>query len=321
MTPLISTPRPKAGESLFGYILRVSESNGYPDPTWIMQHAGMGASEVRSIRPELSKLSKVLLYPEQEFIKISYGNSSERKKLSSCFSVNRHALHKNNLDIKQVRICPECILAQGSIDIFWSLRHAIACPEHGRAALQSCPECKKPLSWYRKGLLICKCGYDLSNERVEKCISPEGKALLRILYNKLHYKALSDEITAKFNFPIQGFERIPLQSLINIIEKVRQRLFFRRIDPEARWSVITVDIIDKTARVFSDWPNCFSDLIENRARKTYRRNNISHDELLRVFKTFINNSMIPKSDVRFIHDAMLIQWAEWPQPQLDVGST
>jgi hypothetical protein len=319
MEPLIATPRPKTGESLLGYLLRVSESNGYPDPTWIMSHAGMTQNEIRSVRPPLSGLSQILQCSEKDLLKISYGKSDDRKKRSAQFYVNKHALHKVDLDIKRVRICPECVLEHGYIDAFWSLRLAIACPKHGRGAIQTCPSCNKPLSCYRKGILTCKCGYDFSKERSEES-APQGvKALLRILYNKLHHKPLLDDLTESQKFPLKEFEEISLRSLLCIIEKVRLRS-----SPEngrkKQSSSITLENLQKVAHYFSDWPNHFFDFIENTASKEELQNHIGLTRQFSAFtSTFLKDSHIPKSDIRFIQRTF-IDFGETHWKKATIGS-
>ena len=67
---LVVTPAPYAHESLFGYLIRLSESNGYHTPTVVTSYAGyprgglitfssdlLGISEVTGV--ELSKLESI----------------------------------------------------------------------------------------------------------------------------------------------------------------------------------------------------------------------------------------------------------------------
>ncbi|MEY4483628.1 MAG: hypothetical protein RL693_1080, partial [Verrucomicrobiota bacterium] len=56
IAPLVVTPNPIEGESLLGYLLRVSEVNGYPSPTWITNQCGIPYDQFYKKRMDLEKL-------------------------------------------------------------------------------------------------------------------------------------------------------------------------------------------------------------------------------------------------------------------------
>ena len=56
---LVRTPAPIATESLLGYVLRVSEINGYETPWNVLDHAGISRREALSPLFPIDRLSKV----------------------------------------------------------------------------------------------------------------------------------------------------------------------------------------------------------------------------------------------------------------------
>jgi hypothetical protein len=56
---LVRHPRPYPTESLFGYILRLAEENGYPAPFSILALIGIGNHQLRSRRLPLQELARV----------------------------------------------------------------------------------------------------------------------------------------------------------------------------------------------------------------------------------------------------------------------
>lgn len=68
----IRHPAPNPTESLLGYVLRVSEGNGYSSPWSIYCLAGMKSNERRASRVELEKLAKITNWPQEWLDAIAY---------------------------------------------------------------------------------------------------------------------------------------------------------------------------------------------------------------------------------------------------------
>ena len=63
---LVRTPLPNNYESLLGYVLRISEENGYQSPAEIAQLAGMSAKHVKSRYLPVRKLAPIVGLNAQE---------------------------------------------------------------------------------------------------------------------------------------------------------------------------------------------------------------------------------------------------------------
>jgi len=69
---LVRTPAPHNDESLLGYMLRVSEENGYQSPVDIARLAGMSAQHVKSRHLPVRKLAPIVGLDSQELKNINF---------------------------------------------------------------------------------------------------------------------------------------------------------------------------------------------------------------------------------------------------------
>ena len=63
---LVRHPAPFPTESLFGYILRLSEENGYTTPWTLFLTAGMKEHEIRGTGVRVRKLARIANRPSSE---------------------------------------------------------------------------------------------------------------------------------------------------------------------------------------------------------------------------------------------------------------
>lgn len=162
---LIRCVQPNAEENLIGYVVRLTEINDYDTPSWILQLSGI----------------KNYLHSKCNFvcnssIDLSYlawltGLSLDRLSLLQYMRVNIESFGEGYLmcglpvpqymiRINKPKVCPECLDALGYARRVWDFAPLTACPLHGRMLLADCPSCGKPVTWSRKRLSICQCGYD-----------------------------------------------------------------------------------------------------------------------------------------------------------------
>lgn len=259
--PLVVTPRSLHGESLMGFILRTSELNGYETPSTILKYAGMDNNEMRSVRPPLEKLAKLYARDVNDFTGISYG-TSKKSKYNKKWNIQRIEIPSLYLNIKSAKICPECILENGMIESFWDLKHAFACPVHQRMAVTACPACKKNLSCFRKGLLTCSCGQDLSKLRGDLVENLSVLALLDLVRSKFQGIKLNKDLLIERGYSIEDLEPLSLPTLLGIINRFEQgrkrKTTFNVPDGVSK----SVHAVKLTAGIFERWPQGFYDYLE-----------------------------------------------------------
>ena len=180
-TPLlVRHPAPFLTESLFGYILRLSEENGYTTPWSLLLLAQIRQHEARSTGIQVAKLAQVSNRPQTELESISYRWPGDRPR--SCRLLG-HLLTPWELVVTRPKLCPECVAEKGFIEAHFDLALMTGCPVHSRSLLSRCPGCMKPLRWFRPGLLECHCGASLRNADLP-AISGAEADLLDIMRRK-----------------------------------------------------------------------------------------------------------------------------------------
>lgn len=188
---LVRTPHHNLTESLLGYVLRISEENGYDTPWHVFTHAGLSQGEMRTAGLSIEKLAAVLGRTPHELSGIAYSGNDENGQRE--FQLLGHSLGKNlkndPLRLKKPAICPHCIVEYGYIDAFFDLSVAVACPIHRCKLTRHCHSCSLPLNWFRPSMLTCKCGASFADAPVE-VVSPELTNLMAVIWAVLHRTSL-----------------------------------------------------------------------------------------------------------------------------------
>jgi hypothetical protein len=241
---LVRHPGPHPTESFLGYILRLSEENGYASPWNVYQLAGMRQNEVRGSGIRIAKLAKIANRPGADLDAIAYSAPVGRPRWSRLLGQN---LLPTDLDLARPRFCPQCVREKGYLEAHWDLDLMIGCPVHRRVASSSCPKCGERLRWFRRGLLVCECEGDLS-----KCDPPVLKDREAALLGLIRRKALSTGTEANSLHPPQeNLLRMDLRTLLLLVRIMGK---YRIVGDGSSDLSDTVEIVSAAARVFSDWP-------------------------------------------------------------------
>jgi hypothetical protein len=180
MPLLVRHPAPNATESLLGYVLRVSEGNGYSSPWSIYCLAGMKSNETRASGVNLEKLARITNWPQGKLDAIAYSAPHGQPRWARLLG---HPVLPQDLSLTRPRFCPRCVREKGFLEAHWDLALMVACPVHQCLLAASCPQCGHHLRWFRHGLLECECGGDLSNCDPSS-ISEAEASLLEIIRRK-----------------------------------------------------------------------------------------------------------------------------------------
>lgn len=163
---LLRTPEPFEDESLMGYVLRLTDENGYDATSWILNLAGLnitadGWSVLYRPAFDPTALRRVLGLTRAEYSALRYWNVTTGQSMP--FS-NRY-LSAEFIRFSAPKVCPECLRERNYYRRFWDLLPLTSCPAHGLILIDSCPGCGRRLSWRRKKVSICRCGYDWRTSR------------------------------------------------------------------------------------------------------------------------------------------------------------
>jgi TniQ len=249
---LVRHPAPFQTESLFGYILRLSQENGYMTPWSLLLLAQMGQHEVRTTGMKVVKLAQACNRPQSELQCISYRWPDDHPR--SCRLLG-HLLTPWELALTRPKLCPECVAEQGFIEAHFDLALMTGCPLHRRSLLSRCPGCMRPLRWFRPGLLECHCGASLRNADLP-AISGAEPDLLDIIRRKTLGLNPGQEYAS--GLPASHLEVMELQALLSLVGTLGRRSMIVDNDPDRRNSQ---RIVLAAAGVLADWPNNFFRLL------------------------------------------------------------
>lgn len=253
MTLLIRTPAPFPTESLFGFVLRVAEANGYDSPRVVMQVAGLDRGWSQQPMPGLpvAPLARALGRGEAELHAIAYRCPRVDEWT---FQVLGHALGGqpgDYLSYRRPAVCPMCVRETGFISAFWDLRIANVCPVHGVGPIRLCSSCGSHISWMREGLLRCHCGEEFDSTS-EEVLPPQDVELMRLVEAKLVRKSI--EGAKSMGFPVEWADRISFRAFAHAIDllEASARSVNPELDPDQRVSA---------AAALADWPNGYHRLL------------------------------------------------------------
>lgn len=314
---LVVTPKPQHGESYMGFVLRTSEANGYPSINTILRHAGMTDNEMRSARPPLEKLAPLYGRTVEDFSVLGETKTTNGRLLP----LMNQSLHAIYLRSKHARVCPECVRDRGHVQAFWEMRHAVACPAHRQMALSQCPQCHRPIDWWRRGLTTCSCGYDFAHDHGEKVSNAAVLVLLELMQDKLMGNALNEEALRYAGFPVEAIKGMSLATLLGILHRLENFLLPAENDlpPSTEWQAL-----ETAADLFAAWPTGFNRYLE---QVHGPQANMQAKGLRGQFGSFYEaffKQGLPRDEIVFLHQAF-VEFGErhWKQaaihPRLNSG--
>ena len=262
---LVVTPEPFPYESLRGFLLRVSESNGYTSPSSIAKLLGVQESVLKSKKFPVRELSKILGGNPNQLDRYSYITLDSES--TSSFKVLEHELFTNygQYQIRSgAQFCPICAQEDGYIDAFWDLAIALACPRHKVKPLSKCHKCLRKINWFRPGLTSCDCGADYSRAPLDAA-EPLQIELMEIICAKLHEKSIL-EISNQYQFPLIHFEKLPFGQLLSMFYKFGKMNNFYNFEDTfesdaEETSLYAQKVVNAGSSVFSRWPNNYIDFL------------------------------------------------------------
>ncbi len=302
MSLLVRTPSPKVTESLLGFVLRVSEANGYDTPWHVLRLACIDQGQMQTAGLPVEKLAQIMNRSADTLRHLAYhaniGGSSHFKILGHALG---QSLRQGPLRLRLPVFCPQCVQEDGYIDAFWDLSAAIACPKHRCQALRHCPTCDNAIRWFRPGLLACSCGASFAGSALP-AVDQSMVELMSIIKAKLHGRSLSEQPNMS-GFPLALLEPIPLNSLLLILETLgaqHQRSFGRQAPKDGS---LAVDAVEP----FEHWPVGYHRFL-TRLGNRFLAENVSASGLRKQFEPFYQAMFRNRSfskDASFLRDEFI----------------
>jgi hypothetical protein len=181
---LVVTPQRFSDESLQGYLIRVSEANGYLSPRTIlellepqMQTAKRisGLAEIVSNTKLIAALEVSVRAPQGSLTQWAWRAINSGS--GPYFNVRGAVIPVDALMTDHAQVCPVCLAESGYIREEWELSGVTVCTTHAVVLVDHCPICQKPLQVMRSPLLTCShCQFDLRQAQ-KTCAAPNEIAL------------------------------------------------------------------------------------------------------------------------------------------------
>lgn len=250
MTAPLLTRHPPHGktESLFPYVLRLSEKNGYETPSGLLLFVGQYPAALSPGIDLLKKLDRATNHVNKDLKSIGYTLKGRTRLLLG------HNVDVRHLRLNNPRICPECILELGIIEAHFDLSVMIACPMHRTFLLSACPICQRSLRWYRPGLLECECGAKFDSAKLS--IAPTE---LIDLLDVVRRRVLRLRVPERYpsGIPASELGRLGLHSLLFLIDVIG-----RRQSQNFLYASDFDRIVPFAAHALAQWPHNFHEMLE-----------------------------------------------------------
>src|ERR1044072_1004745 len=159
---LLHTAKREAGESLLGYILRLSDLNYYDTPARITSLAGLprlsaAAHFISSNKVDLTTLASLSDTSVEELHRRVYYPAKHSSTGCRTVFFFDHQVHHDAIRSQHAKVCPMCLTEFGFCRAVWDLLTVTCCPIHACLLLRNCPQCDTRISWNRKHLCVCVC--------------------------------------------------------------------------------------------------------------------------------------------------------------------
>lgn len=250
---LVRHPAPHPTESLPGYVVRLTELNGYASPSDLYRLADMNGGEISASTFNCSKFAAITTHPIVELERIALKPSQSQ---SPAFSLLGNPVSTSDLTLTGAKACPDCVAEMGFIEAHWHIDLMVACPIHKKATVFFCPKCKRRLSWMRSGLLTCACGEPFQPPSRSVFFQPELE-LLDIIRRKALGVRTPPQSTC---MPERQFASMSLQSALSLIRCLGDH---RLIADRCKTSGPARPQLQAAAKVLAEWPSNFHKLLRD----------------------------------------------------------
>lgn len=164
ISPLPIEGSPVPGESLMGFVLRMSVANHLDGIQWLGAVFRKDRIFHLSI-DHIPMISWVFGAPLESFRDTSISFVSANR--NSSWNFYSHPISRSYLIRHRTpQLCPKCLEEKGVIKKIWDLRSVTVCPTHRLLLCDICGQCGKPISWNRPSVFLCTCRFDFRHSTV-----------------------------------------------------------------------------------------------------------------------------------------------------------
>jgi len=211
----------------------------------------MRQNEMRTTGIKVEKLAKIASRPVSELDDIAFAQSAKHQRWSRLLG---HRLAPTDLNVTKPKLCPQCVSEKGFIEAHWHLELMVACPMHQCLALSTCPKCGTRLSWFRPGLLECRCGGNLQDGELPS-ISQAEASLLDVIRRTV--LALPVPAENRASLPQDHLMKMNLRSILAVVHTLGKHRMIA--NGSTSWNDER-RAVEKASHVLMNWPQHFIEL-------------------------------------------------------------
>lgn len=247
---LVVAVQPRPTESLAGYLLRLTEANGYPNYSYVVAAATGGWTYASPAALDPRLLANVVALTDSQIQALSMIPDGEGRGMRRIRGVD---LPRGELSVERSKVCPRCLAEHGCYEAFWDLAQAVACPIHGTVLVSECPRCHKRLTWRRGKVAECACGADLA-----EIDPPQASAAMITLMGVMRHFLYEDAQVAPMPAGTEHLQPLGLARLCKLLwvmsSDLRNKAGVRKC-PKARGEYDAER--ERVADALCEWPSGF----------------------------------------------------------------
>jgi hypothetical protein len=270
MERLLVSSEPKADESLIGYVLRLTERNGYETPLWILEMVSPNYKDPHRAyalafgpQEDVDKLARVIGIGRAKLACLTYPRVNHSDGVA-LHSYQGQAIPQHTIRQGYPKICPDCLSEASYCRRIWELSFITICLKHERLLIDECPSCNKRISLFRKHVGTCSCQFHWRDSPALPVKEPELR-LAKYVYQLCGL--LADENDSQELFP--ALQKLTLNDLL-------LALFFiagqhRGISSATSKHLVSIGrnkdfhgTLIKAHTVFENWPNNYFRFLDER---------------------------------------------------------
>lgn len=247
------TPPIEPGESLPGYLFRLTRVNDYNHSSVIARSAGLDHMGLPVSDEMLDRISMVTSKPKDMLRAANIETLGDRK-----IRVRAHVLSTRSVSRRTSRICPACLAGSEVHRLLWSINAVEVCPIHGCRLINKCPHpgCGKILSWDRKFLGECGRGHPLGVIAGDPTEVPVSAILLaRAIAEKFGERTLWDPVEPTLPQMVRDMTLKQFQELLITLHSFSMEK--RGADNPRRAGGLATEELSPSFTLLMDWPRLF----------------------------------------------------------------
>ena len=255
---LLLTPPPLKTESLPGYVLHLTEVNGYDGTndilSWMRKRPHQGSME----RFDGAPLAGIAGLNADQIAGLTMVHPVHSSKHWVC--VAGHPILSSHVRLNHPKVCPECLAETGRCESFWELSLAITCPRHQRRLIERCGQCGEQVRWSRAKACECLCGADYRQMRSSEPVSDAEVALMQAIRSGLY--GMQDRWPDSLN----TLAPLGVAGLLELIGVLCAKLGDGPENQDRRSFFRLAGQLPHVARMLADWPSSVQSYLEARYR-------------------------------------------------------